>query len=400
MPPKNRRHFTPDSIRHKPGQREIWSKPSDRVILSRYLLPAVAVATLTKLLLAIFTLGSNDVVTWTAFLNNIRQVGGANAYRLRDPYGVALNHPPSMVHVLKFLGFLADTTHIPFSVLLRLPAIIADIGSVLLVWLFCTSLRQFNCSRTKVLALALCPISILISGFHGNTDPVMVFFLLLAIYLVETEHLEKAGLAFGMAINIKVVPLILVPTFFVYLRNYRSSLKFFGCAALIILFCWMPYLAQEPVVIIKNTLGYKGLVSSWGVSLLLQVLNLSNSPILLKLLIIGWAIAVPFWMKKRTANLYTQVGVIIFSFFLLTPAFGVQYLAWGVPFVLSLELRWTLCYYVASGVFLFLLYNYWSHGNWYFAESHLEPSWNIASVVAGFVCWLLIGIIVQRFFTK
>jgi len=249
--------------------------------------------------------------------------------------------------------------------------------------------------------MALCPISILISGFHGNTDPIMVFFILLSVYLLESRALAwAAGLAFGMAINIKIVPLILVPTVFFYLRNWRARCVFFTCAALIIVLCWMPYIAQDPVGILRATLGYRSFEAPWGLSYLIYLVKLADSPtpfLILRWTIITSATVTPIWMNKRGANLYTQIGVVIFLFFFLTPGFGVQYLAWLVPFVLTLGIGWTLSYYFSAGAFLFLLYNYWSGGNWYFAESHIEPPWNAVSVAAGLVCCLIGSLALVRF---
>ena len=38
-----------------------------------------------------------------------------------------------------------------------------------------------------VTLLAVAPPSILISGFHGNTDPVMILFVLLSMYLLDRK---------------------------------------------------------------------------------------------------------------------------------------------------------------------------------------------------------------------
>jgi uncharacterized membrane protein len=81
-----------------------------------------------------------------------------------------------------------------------------------------------------LLLFAICPTSILISGFHGNTDPVMIFFVLLSIYFIERLSAAwLAGLAFGMALNIKIVPIILIPAIFFYLGRKRV-MRFFGFA--------------------------------------------------------------------------------------------------------------------------------------------------------------------------
>ena len=49
----------------------------------------------------------------------------------------------------------------------------------------------------RVLLLAVAPISIMVSGFHGNTDPLMVFLVLLSVYLLEARRSTwRAGVAY------------------------------------------------------------------------------------------------------------------------------------------------------------------------------------------------------------
>ena len=62
--------------------------------------------------------------------------------------------------------------------------------------------------------------------------------------------------------------------------------------------------------------------------------------------------------------------MVFFLFLSFTNAFGVQYLAWLVPWVVGLGAFPTAIYFTASGVFLFLAYNYWSQGiPWDLADS-------------------------------
>ena len=59
--------------------------------------------------------------------------------------------------------------------------------------------------------MLLCPTSIMISGFHGNTDPLMIALLLLSVYLIEADAPSWiAGATMGLATNVKVVPVSIV----------------------------------------------------------------------------------------------------------------------------------------------------------------------------------------------
>ena len=50
----------------------------------------------------------------------------------------------------------------------------------------------------------------------------------------------------------------------------------------------------------------------------------------------------------------------MFVFMSLAPGFGIQYLAWLVPWVVGLGAGVTITYYLASGLFQFLVYTFWS----------------------------------------
>nr|AUN36029.1 hypothetical protein [uncultured bacterium] len=361
--------------------------------MKRPLIIALAIATLVKLVLATVTIGTNDVATWRAFADNAMLCGRC-AYQFAGPYGDPFNHPPFIIHFLKLIGS-SSTAWFPFWI--RLPAILADIGTVLLV----TRLIPGISTRLIVL-LALNPVSILVSGFHGNTDPVMIFFVVLAVYLLKTDRLSWTAAAFGMAINIKVVPLLLVPAILAYIwsrRSARGVILFVSIAAVVVLALSVPYILSNPLAILKATLGYRGLSGRWGISLILVGFPISQAVAyrVLQLLVIALTLALAAYLNRREFDLFYQIGLIFFLFFLLTPAHALQYLAWPVPFILALGFWWSLAYYTSAGLYLFLTYNYWSQGQWYFADSHLDPPWTVASYMAGFVCWAVCAFICLRY---
>jgi len=364
--------------------------------MKRPLLIALGITTLVKFLLAAVTIGTNDVATWRSFAHNAMMCGRC-AYQFAGPYGDPFNHPPFIIHFLKLLG-MSSAAWFPF--LIRLPAILADIGTVLVV----TRLIPGISTRLIVL-LALNPVSILVSGFHGNTDPLMIFFVVLAVYLLKIEQIKWAGAAFGMAINIKIVPLLMVPAILVYIwyrKSLRGVLLFVCIAAVVVLALSVPYILSNPLAILKATLGYRGLYGRWGISLILAGFPISEvgheiAYRVLQLLVIALALVLAVYLNRRKIDLTYQIGLIFFLLFLLTPAHALQYLAWPVPFILALGFWWSLAYYASAGLYLFLTYNFWSQGQWYFADSHIEPQWSVAGYMAGFVCWSVCAMICLRY---
>jgi len=80
----------------------------------------------------------------------------------------------------------------------------------------------------------------------------------------------------------------------------------------------------------------------------------------------------------------------VFLFLFLTPGFGMQYLAWLVPWVVALGIWPTLLFYVASSAFVILVYNDWCGGfPWYVADVLFRP-WDVRDALLGLVCWVSI----------
>ena len=341
----------------------------------------VAIATVIKLVLAWVTIGTNDIVTWRAFAIQAK-LCGACVYNLTGPYGDPFNHPPFIIHLLRVLP---DTDWFPFW--LRLPSILADIGTI-----FFVSRLLPNLSRGALLLLALNPISILISGFHGNIDPVMLFWLVAAIYSVKKENFWLAGIAFGMAVNFKVAPLLLFPCF---LLNVRKRTAFSVGAMITVLLLSFPYVLDVRTVV-EHVLGYRGLSINWGIA---HYANLASLPVHIlaspmRAFIVVLGILMPFYLRRRNSPLFVACATILFTFYFLTPTLALQYLAWGVPFVAALSVRWMSGYYFLGGSLIALQYHRWSGGQWLFADSHAVPPVTAETEFLSFALWVCCGAIV------
>lgn len=343
----------------------------------RTILLCALAATAVKIFLALRSSGTIDVFAFGEFLTNIRETGGIGTYYRTGRAGNPFNHPPFMIHAIRSMGFLADATHLPFRFWLRFPSILADLGNLYLVWKLCehTPIFQWRLPLWLVL-LAVYPGSILISGFHGNTDPLMIFFLLLSIYLLTVRRLSwLAGAAFGMSLNIKIVPLVFAPAIFLFLPDLQTRLKFFVMTAAVFFVGSLPYLVQDPFVIWKTVFGYKSLYGKWGwTRLVVKYLpglpppwlngnaELIGAHALIasagRFLMLACMVAASFWMnlRKQKPPLFLQCALVAFLFLFLTPGFGTQYLAWFVPFIVVPGVWSARLYYFVSACYITSIY--------------------------------------------
>jgi len=350
---------------------------------SRLLIGAVLLATSIKLLLAWFTVGSNDVVAWLSFAKTAQDCGSC-VYGSSGPYGDPFNHPPFVIHFLKLLPVSGDL----FPFWLRLPSIAADAGTVFLVHRLAPTLSQY-----ALMLLALNPVSILISGFHGNTDPVMIAFLLAAIFFATKNQALFAGLAFGMAINVKVIPLLFAPCLLVYIMPNKSRAKFCVGAIVVVLLLSLPY-ALDTREVVKSVFGYRGLFTNWSFAHYADLAGLQPSHLLAKpsrWAIVAVSVALPFCTRRRGLSLFAACSAVTAGFYFLTPSLALQYLAWGVPFVIILGLWYAVPYYVLGGTLIGVQYHRWSGGRWIFADSHSVSPVTAETEFLSFALWVTCG---------
>ncbi|HEY2017748.1 MAG TPA: glycosyltransferase 87 family protein [Bryobacteraceae bacterium] len=373
-----------------------------------------------KFALSLTTYGSNDVLYWEADLRKIQTEGPLALYRdgavpswEGTPYADAeiFNHPPLMVHVIRAWGTLEAVSGVPFRAWLRLTSSLADFGMLWLVWQILRT-KKIQVRPVMLVLLALSPVSILVSGFHGNTDPVMVFFLLLSIYAIETGRPAwVAGVAFGMAINIKIVPVVFAPLILLYLGLMRRRLVFTLAAGLVFLAGSMPYLAQDPILLIRSMFGYSPVMGSWGlpeIAYLLPGNMLSAYRTIGRPLALLLVLAASLWIHRRAphTSLFVRCGSLAFLFLFVASGFGPQYLAWLVPWWVVLPWKSARWHYVSASAFLCLFYTVWSRGGWYIAnmiENRPMPPGTVPLFFLEMGCWVSVGMVViayLRYFTS
>jgi len=357
-------------------------------------------AFLVKLALALKTYGTNDVYAYDQFSTWSRYLG-VELYHV-DPL---FNHPPSMIYLLHTISWLAGATRLPFQFWLRLPGILADAANLWIVWKLLGDRVTERSVFWSLILLAAAPTLILISGFHGNTDSLVIFFLLLAIYLVERGASAWAvGAAFGLAHCIKIFPAIAGPLLLLHLARRGRKLKFCAAAGAVLMAAWSPFIFQDPRAVIGNVFGYRSVYGQWGLSYLVQHLAAvapGFEPVDAAFKRFGTylALGLVLWFSWRlnraqpTAPLFAQTGFLFFLFLSVSSGFGVQYLAWLAPWVVSFGLAPAAVFFSASGVFLFLVYHFWAQGfPWYLADGY-DVGFTGYLDHAQLLCWISVLVV-------
>jgi hypothetical protein len=349
---------------------------------------AAGIALLLKLFIAFNTLGTNDVIRFYQFADALTRFGLQQTYQ-----DAAFNHPPLVAYYLTAifrLGHhpLVQAAGISFPFLLRLPGIVADFVVVCLFLRLRKQEAHLRLPLWSLLVLALSPVSIMVSGFHGNTDPVMVLLLVLAAYSGMRNRPIWCGIFLALSCQIKVIPVLLLPIFFFFWSHRRRLCPFILSLFATTLTLWSEPLFHFPLVFLKNVFGYGSFWGIWGVTYWLRQTGWSEFSradfsdlstaqdligTLLKLLIVA-AVVILAWRRRRLANdlgLITSLALAWLIFFVFSPGIGAQYLVWVAPFLLLFSPQFYACFTAASTLFLFFFYNTISGGlPWYYGVSN------------------------------
>ena len=236
----------------------------------------------------------------------------------------------------------------------------------------------------------------------------MVFFLVLSIFLAERARPGFAGLAFGLAMSIKIVPVLFIPTILLYLPTFRDRAKWASAAAVTWVAVGMPFLAQEPKLILSTIFSYEGSSGFWGFYMLaLALKNMGGiaAPFVIYAPIAKWlalaaviALPVALRMLRLRASLFMQCGLVSFLFIFLSPGFGLQYLAWTVPWIVTRGYRSMQAYYGIGGGLILTVYAAASRGTGVHAYADLTIAANLTMLVLlGPLCWTATGVEVWRY---
>jgi len=345
------------------------------------------VATVLKLAIALNTFGTNDVAAFYMFSRSLADHGLEWTYQTFP----AFNHPPLTANYLQLIGYLSHqeffrSCGLTFPFLLRLPGIVADFVVVLVLMRLSRTDERLRIPSWALALFAISPVSVMVSGFHGNTDPVVVMFLVLAAYMCLRERPVLSGIFFALSCQVKVIPLLLLPIIFFFWLARGAALRFtIPFVLLSVTMCIEP-LIKFPTLLLKNVLAYGSFWGEWGITYWLRLTHWSqfnvtgafNLPpaaaataLLLKLSIVA-AVFVIAWRRRRLPGraVIDSMAYAWIIFFVLAPGVAVQYMVWLAPFILILSPSLYAWLVVTSSIFLFSFYNTIADGfPWYLAIS-------------------------------
>ena len=372
-----------------------------------------------KLVIAINTFGTSDVLGFYEFGKALTENGLEWTYR----HSIYFNHPPLTAYYVRAIyqfdhqPFFRENG-LSFPLLLRLPGIVADLVVIFALWWIAGNDSRMRIPTWGFALLALSPVSLMVSGFHGNTDPVMVMFLVLASLMCLKNRPWLCALFLALSCQIKIIPLLFFAIFFFFWLPRRRAVSFSLPFVLVSLVLWSEPLLKFPALFLRNVLSYGSFWGLWGITYCLRltrcqqfnVTGFFSLPIgatVTALLLKGVIVVAILLMAWRRGHLLGRAVIdsIAYAwiiFFVFSPGVCAQYMVWLAPFVLVLSPVFYGWLVASSSLFLFFFYNGLA-GEWPWysanANSSLAPSapwtpWSLcpwATLVIGLIVFFRRG---------
>lgn len=315
----------------------------------RYLLGLTALCLLIRLLLAAMVYGSDDVSSW--YYAADAMLRRYNPYRLG-----LLNWPPLWPLLIYVSALSAMAYHVPLPFTVKLAPILADtaITAALYAW-FRRNDAPVGAAH-RALWYALNPVAIYTSALHGQFDAIPTLFTLLAVLSAanaeDSRDWTRTSLWLGLGGLAKTWPLVLIPSFLPEVRTWPGRVVFAAVAAApAVISVGLLYLV-DPEPIARHVLAYRGYTGWWGVTSFLAVTPGHALPAVMTglSLLFYAALASAYWHTWRGHDVVKRALLVLLTFYVFTPGFGLQYLIWVIPVALVADYRNAIRYSLLAGV--------------------------------------------------
>ncbi len=291
------------------------------------------------------------------FIDNIKIISdGKNIYTATVYY----NYSPLFLSILVLTQalYLVFNQLFSYAFLIRTILSVFDVLSMVLIYFL---VRDETSSKIEGYIAAglfiLNPVSIILTGHHGQFENIAIYFLLLTLYL-KKRGARTAFVWLAIAVAFSIKHILLFHAFYLMIYWYRKKgLILFALLLLFFILTFVPYANQDNIDnIYKQVIAYSGLgtfygVSYWINSVCVSCHNAWQSSYAKYAFIFIMFVASYFLAKNKKSTL----NIISLLFLTLTTGIGIQYFI--LPIALFCIRRSMSLLYYTIGVTLFMLGN-------------------------------------------
>ena len=298
--------------------------------------------------------GTSDIQFYGTYGDTFARFGVARAYASNEIFNI----PPMAAGFAALLSMAFGPGTMLFAFFFRLPGILGEAAISAILW------KTKRCPAAVAALAVLNPLSLAITGYHGNLDGLLAVFVSAALLSAASNRPVACGIWLGLATNLKVAPVLIGPAFFFWWFRRGSTLRFTTAVVLTTIAGWSPALIECPGLFASRVLSYSSVWGQWGISRLLYLTNADafhtitygtpsriagSIAAALKLIVLATATA--FAWRRRKEDAHGLIGTVAMTwtlFLVLTPAGAPQYLIWPLLPLLLYEARLGIWYAVSA----------------------------------------------------
>jgi hypothetical protein len=257
-----------------------------------------------------------------------------NIYTNHPAYpGGPFAYLPLFLYVESAMYWIANTAHLSFIVLGKLPMLVADTAIALVIYR--TVLQRGTSPRTAALVAGLFYVNPLVlynSAFYGRFDSLAC--LLLLVSTVDPRPRERQAMWYGLAIATKTFPVFTAASFFAATPRGRRRTGFIVAALAVLVVC-LPYL-RSPGAILRDVVLYDSTKTPQGLSwwTLLPVATPASAARWAAIGFVALAIgALAIAFRVAATDLDRAIATTLVLFLATNKVVLEQYLVWPMPWL-------------------------------------------------------------------
>ncbi len=160
-------------------------------------------------------------------------------------------YPPVCQFIFAVSAWLSGESNLGMVVMMRLTILAAEIGNI---FILLKLLRHYKKPATQVLWYTLNPLVIVELTGNLHFEALLLLFLLSSWYGITQQKFILAGILFGLAVSVKLVPLLLMPLILAQV-GWRKFMVFGSTAGLSFVALFIPFLSPTVLLNIGQSLN-------------------------------------------------------------------------------------------------------------------------------------------------
>lgn len=315
-----------------------------------------------RLVLSFFYYNYDDLYTFNfQWLKMIENNGLLHIYNITpDEYVYAVDYPPLfliMLWVIKIpILYFMNNPYI-FQFLMKAPALVFD--TLVAIFLY----KKIDKKASLLWAINIAVI--VNSSMWGQTDNILVFFMILMFYYIHRKNINMIGVMVAFCILIKLQGIYMLPIYLVYLcandSKFQDKLKSILLAIITGISVWLPFCIADKNILLPFEIyfgGYgkykeicAGAANFWFFNVRVDYTNdifYSNLGHLLLIVCILILIITYF----KTKDIYISSGFYLFLVYMITLSqrerYGIYYTIMLLIIYFIYKENKVLCFYIIA----------------------------------------------------